>query len=1479
VTEKRADRELLFEALAIHLGFLPPNAASVRADPRPFESALPGSDSLGGRLVADGLLTVDQSELLEALVARLLARHNGDVGRCLDALSSFGRLRTELAKARGGKPSGHPTVSSIAIAGEKSQPSSESEIPIDDVTFDHDALDDNGEHVHDALDDSGEHVAAELAEPAPVAMPLGSLTSASKRFQVIRPHAQGGIGKVSVAFDAELHREVALKQIKPERADDAESRARFLREAEVTGRLEHPGVVPVYGLGVDESGRPYYAMRFVRGSSFEEAIKRFHQEDADPARSPRARSLELRQLLDRFVAVCQTIAYAHSRGVLHRDLKPANILLGPFKESLVVDWGLAKVLAQTQEPWESRLVAEEPPRQDDEGEHHAIPMPDRDAEPDVEHAAASKKRDKRASGNGEPPIGVSSSTETATGIAFGTPAFMSPEQAEGRIDQIGTPTDVYSLGAMLYTLLCGHPPFEYVWCNLTSLLESVRQGEFQPPHKVNPRVPRALEAVCLKAMARRPQDRYASAADLATEIERWLADEPVLAYPEPAVARLARWGRRHKPIVAGAAALLVSVVAGLSGTVVLLDQEQRKTEAQRRFAEEQRVLAMAKSAEATAKAESLRRREAISLVNLASREYLDDNVALADKLLENCPTDLREWEWAYARRLGHSELKTFVPSSLGQDVWCVAFSPDGTLIAAGTGPWFQVGDGPTAEVAVRSIKTGTEILAVRRLIGAFQAVAFSPDGRQLAVARGFTGNAPGAELSVFDVHSGRRVWQAAEKGVQILSLSFSPDGQTIATGCGGFNNYSDPGFVRLRSASSGNALGAPIPGGPGGVLSVAFSPDGRQLAASSREIVEIRDASSPGLPLVHQLRKHSNFVYAVAFSPDGQRVATGGWDKTIWLWDCKSGAPLQALIGHRGFVRGLAFSPDSTQLVSGSEDKSVRRWDLTGTGENGAFHGHTGFVHCVAFSPDGVLCASGSLDGTVKLWPIDAPDSQVTFRNSRGWVGTVAFSPDSRRVASAHDGNVRVWDPRTGEEFHRIPGPRGLLGRVGLAFSPDGSILAASGTEATVNLWDTSSWTIRGILRGHPAQVVDADFSRDGTRLAVACENGTIQVWDRPRSKSLWSKMGHAGGANAVTFAPNNRSIATGGEDRTIRIWDVNDGQELASFSGHATGVRDVAFSPDGGAIASTGGAYHGPTAAELKIWDLSSRNPAANLQGHTGLVTAVVFFPNGRRIATASDDRTIKIWDVPTREEVFTLRGHTSGVVSLAISPNGQQLVSGSIDYTAKTWSAETYTEDVAFDISRRRAAIERVGSLFSQYLLKADVLGALRANAKLSPPIRAASLEIAERRVENASGLYEAAWLTIVHPTGSIEANRQAQRQLEAACRVVAGDTDRLASYRRALALAYYRTDQAAQAIKTISSLKSPAAGPLSGQAAEPVPLDLAVVAMARCRLGQTADAQAALVRLRKLLQDEHWAHDREAQGLLKEAEEIARGQKSAR
>jgi hypothetical protein len=287
---------------------------------------------------------------------------------------------------------------------------------------------------------------------------------------------------------------------------------------------------------------------------------------------------------------------------------------------------------------------------------------------------------------------------------------------------------------------------------------------------------------------------------------------------------------------------------------VLIGREQHRTELERLAAVPERMLANAKSVEAIQKTESLRRRDPVSRVNLAYREYLDDNVGLADLLLEGCPADLREWEWSHTHRLGHSELKTFAGSHDGHDVWCLAFSPRGGVLAVGAGPWFQVGEGQTAELVMRALKTGAEIFALAGLTGAVQALAFSPDGRWLVVARGFSGKEPGAVLAAFDWESGKKARAASERGFRILSLAYSPDGRTIATGCGWFNDYTNIGYARFRDAATGDPQGVPLAGAPGGVLSVAFCPDGRQLALASRDVVDVCELSSPGRPIIHQLR-------------------------------------------------------------------------------------------------------------------------------------------------------------------------------------------------------------------------------------------------------------------------------------------------------------------------------------------------------------------------------------------------------------------------------------------------------------------------------------------------------------------------------------------------------------------------------------------------------------------------------------------------
>lgn len=562
------DRNLLYGLLVRLFDFAPHGAVC---------AALAAAEEQGGRplgelLRAAGQIDARQQAALDALVHERLSLPSCDAAQAVEELARSGGLSQELAALRG------------ALDGQIAQGNATLPLP-----------------------------SATLANESSYAAANDNAERSRERFRILRTHAKGGLGEVFVARDEELRREVALKQLHERHADAPDNRARFLLEAEVTGGLEHPGIVPVYSLGANAAGRPYYAMRFIRGDSLKTAIDRFHQGEQG-SREPGSnepgsgqRGLELRKLLRRFVDVCNAIEYAHSRGVIHRDLKPDNVMLGDFGETLVVDWGLAKALGPQ------------------DGAERA----------------------------GEPAFVVADDGDTArtqVGSAIGTPAYMSPEQAAGQLEAIGPASDIYSLGATLYCLLTGRPPFDDP--SLLEMLLDVKEGDFPPPRAANPGVPAALEAICLKAMSLAPSDRYPSARALAEDVERWLADEPVLVYTAPWHERLARWGRRHRRSVEAAAAALAAITLVSVAAFVLIHGAKQEVERERD--EVRQALAAETAAKRQAHAALAAEREA----KLEARRAIDDYVKLVaedrafqDERLQPLRSQLLEDARRYYRQL------------------------------------------------------------------------------------------------------------------------------------------------------------------------------------------------------------------------------------------------------------------------------------------------------------------------------------------------------------------------------------------------------------------------------------------------------------------------------------------------------------------------------------------------------------------------------------------------------------------------------------------------------------------------------------------------------------------------------------------------------------------------------------------------------------------------------------------------------------
>jgi WD40 repeat protein len=979
-------------------------------------------------------------------------------------------------------------------------------------------------------------------------------------YDILGELGRGGMGVVYQARQRSLNRVVALKMLLAGPHADPGQRARFKAEAEAVARLQHPHIVQIHEVG-EADGRPFLSLEFVDGGTLKDRLSGAPQ----PARDS-ARLVEI---------LARAVHYAHEHGVLHRDLKPANVLLAFSREPPA---SAGPALAGG-----SRLN-EVVPKITDFGLAKQLPGPG------------------QSGGGGR----------TESGTILGTPSYMAPEQAAGRLKEVGPAADVYALGAILYELLTGRPPFQ----GETPLdtIQQVASDEPIPPRQLQPRLPRDLETICLKCLGKEPVRRYASAADLADDLRRFLDDRPIRARRAGAAERLWRLARRSPVAAALTATAALSLVAGTLVSLYFAVQAGRS--ATRADQDRQRA------DERTADAET---QLYIAHMNLAQVGYDDNQVSQVVPLLDrwrqpsSAGRDLRGWEWYVLDRQCHAEL-LMLAGNFSQ-LRSVAYSPDGRWLAVGQAKGVQLWEAASGR-EVRTLTGPRDLVTV---------VAFSPDGQQVA--------AGGREnlLWLWDAQTGRCLHTLAGHTGSVDSLAFTPDGARLASA--GLDRT-----VRFWEVGSGRELPAlrRVLGRP---IQVAFSPQGQTQALFGADL-ELWDGAGDQPP--RRVGPPGLGPSAAAFSPDGALVATGHGN-FVSVWDVKTGQPRFSYFGHTGTVLGVAFSADGSRLASCGRDQTVRVWDCRTGHLLSAFKGHTAAAHAVAFAPDGLRVASTGWDGTVRVWDAVSVENPCVVTGHTNSVLSLAVAPDGRWVASAsEDGTVHVADMADGRLRLGYSPEHAPVTRV--AVSPDGQLLATAGHGLDIVLCKATSGREAFRLKGQAGRVRGFAFSPDGTRLASVYDDGTLRVWDLAAGPAALPPVQRPG-MEAVAWSPDGTYLVTGGEYGPICLWDPGSGQQIGTLAGHSGSVHGLGFNRDGTRLASAGGDQ------TVRVWDPADGRELLVLRGHAAAVNGVAFHPDGTRLASAGDDDTVRLWDLATGQGVYTLRDFTSRVAAVAFSSDGRRL------------------------------------------------------------------------------------------------------------------------------------------------------------------------------------------------------------------------------
>jgi WD40 repeat protein/serine/threonine protein kinase len=903
-----------------------------------------------------------------------------------------------------------------------------------------------------------------------------------------------------------------------------------------------------------------------------------------------------------FILVCQAIQHAHQKGIIHRDIKPSNILV-TVNDGLpvpkVIDFGIAK-------------------------------------------ATQGELTDK--------------TIYTQFQQFIGTPAYMSPEQADMTSLDIDTRSDIYALGVLLYELLVGKTPFdskELLLSGIDEMRRTIREKEpIRPSTRLDSlsgeeRTTTAkrrgadlakltnilrgdVDWIVMKCLEKDRTRRYDTANSLAADIKRFLANEPVMARPPSTAYQFQKAFRRNRTVFTAAATVGVVLVLGVIVSTWQAFEARRARNAekkQRLFAQTESHKAQtaqkeAERAQAAEKQERLRanaekvtaqRLFYVADMQLIQTAWDQSNIPWLRTLLEETQDSLeRGFEWSYWQRQAHLALRTLLGHL--DDVMSVAFSPDGQRIV--TGSWDH-----TAKVWAAD--SGRELLTLKGHSAGSRSWAFSPDGQRIA-----TGSKD-QTAKVWDTASGRELLTLKGHSAGIGSVAFSPDGQRIVSG-------SSDQTAKVWNLFSGREL-LTLKGHSNGIISVTFSPDGQRIVTGSGDNTAKEWEATSGRELL-TLKGHSDSVLSASYSPDGQRIVTGSWDHTAKVWAADSGRELLTLKGHSAEIRSVTFSPDGQRIVTGSADETAKVWDAASGRELFTIKGHSDAVSSASYSPDGRWIVTGSADKTAKLWVATDDREVLILKGHTNLIRSMASSPDGQRIVTgSEDRTAKVWDAANGRELFT--------------------------------------------LKGHSDRITSLAYSPDGQRIATGSSDETAKVWDAASGKELLTLQGHSNWVFCVAFSPDSQRIVTGSGDKTAKVWDVASGREVLALKGHSDRINSVAYSPDGQRIVT------GSDDQTAKVWDTASGRELLTLKGHSASVESVAYSPDGHRIVTGSADRTAKVWDAAGGREVLTLKGHSDLISSVTFSPDGSRIVTASFDGTAKVWYAALPEQVAAWQVEERTA------------------------------------------------------------------------------------------------------------------------------------------------------------------------------------------------